>query len=674
MNTVLRMANIELKNIITKEKLVFLTPLLLVFALSIYTGVNNYKNSKIAKIEFQNHEASYFKSLKKYVIYSVVGFNVIVEPSSTDIFFSGPPKLSDMTARVNSVATLKMNSSRDGHYIFSDISTLNISFSQFALYIGSLLVFLFGVDSFRRREHYKALSSLCKPIKLFIYIIAAKLIVLAVLFFIIFVIIVLTAQFSGIDVLGSVEIILLKYLVLTLSTFMFYLLAGTVTGFVVANRKDKKYTYGYTLAIWFFLIFVIPGIINLFSLNDSEIESTRFRLKIAKLKIINEFERKAIENHGKNADNTKIGRIKVVEHYWNDVYPKIEQIELAENQRNIKKYSSHNVRSIFFPTTFYNLSCAEMSSRGYLNYIGFHKYLIELQRGFLRFWIDRVYYDEAKKMVNFIKGDENVYKAVSMTPDYFWAGIGINLLYSFLLLLLSGFLFQRWLSGLEIPEAVNEEEVDVKLVKKIRMWCVHSDYYRNYLYALLSNRNNLLKYKDVTGTIKWWGRGNTPHSIPEGFFYLSKRENVPAWIKVKDYIKLIGSLSRAPKDRIQKTITDMQLTERLPLPLEKLSDTQFFDLQLALLALVDKKVYLIDNIMSDELPDEKAVDYVTFIDQLADKGHIVLGLTRKQKFEEKRENVTLDHCFSLSWYYDIKVLVDDGQLTGSGVIKGKNNG
>ncbi|MCP5049146.1 MAG: hypothetical protein GY940_18400 [bacterium] len=121
---------------------------------------------------------------------------------------------------------------------------------------------------------------------------------------------------------------------------------------------------------------------------------------------------------------------------------------------------SYNKLSLFFPTTFYNLACSELSGRGYGNYSNFYTYLQKFKRDFTRHYIDHEYYGDPKKIVSFIKDDENLFRGVPRSPVNFVTGIAFTIAQILFLLPFSYLGFKKNLYALTDKKKVKAKDLD----------------------------------------------------------------------------------------------------------------------------------------------------------------------------------------------------------------------
>jgi hypothetical protein len=169
-----------------------------------------------------------------------------------------------------------------------------------------------------------------------------------------------------------------------------------------------------------------------------------FQTVLDKFKEYTNFEASAEKKHGKfDRKNMEKARI-VIEDFWANYYPK----KIAPLEKKLRDMIAVSIEkdhkiSKFFPGTFFDMTANEVSGRGYTNYLLFYDYAVAMQTKFVRFIIDRAYYNDPKIMVNFIQGDEDIFYGKAALPPNFWTGILIQLGYLVILIIACYFCFLR---------------------------------------------------------------------------------------------------------------------------------------------------------------------------------------------------------------------------------------
>ncbi len=479
-------------------------------------------------LEIQNN---YFKSTPSYEVYSRDGIKTMFTASAMSIFFGAAAIPPDVTAKVDSIVCLNIYNNLKGKSLAAGTRNYITGFSDIVLLILTLLGLYYGYESMQHREYFKFRSSIKSHKKIFLAVIGSKLLLFVLAFLIL-----VASQVIQMIILGSplpsMEYPnLLNYLVATVKMLLFFFLSGVIIGVL---RMKGFYSALSIFVAWFVLIFIIPGANN--SLFQSKLpDSTMdYQTELEKYSTITDFEKKAIQEVGP-FDRSKMenGRM-IIEKYWNVDYKEIEAQE--EKLRNMfaESVDECNLLSIFSPVNNYLLTCSEVSSRGYQNFLGYYRFNQELQRKFVRFYIDRTFYNDPKVMVNFLDKEDPIYRAKSALPTYFHWGLLVNALYCLILLLVSYYRFKKYLFP-RYKHAEDCKKIDLHFKKgKIHILTSYHEEFTERFINLFFGMDNC-----VNSNITIDGK-NILDSGKKNFTYLPPIEDIPEDIPNKSIVKLFN--------------------------------------------------------------------------------------------------------------------------------------
>ncbi|MCP4148701.1 MAG: hypothetical protein GY757_13220 [bacterium] len=175
-----------------------------------------------------------------------------------------------------------------------------------------------------------------------------------------------------------------------------------------------------------------------------------------------------------------------------------------------------------------------------------------MKKGLSKHIIKQIYFNDPKVMVNFIKGDENIFRAESMTPHNYWTGIGISLLWAIGLLIAATLAFQRTMfPKSKLPENAYENvELFVRSGKKTSI-DMDVDFYETFSHQVLNVFYG--KGKNFSGKITYDGKPFSNEGNQD-FVYIPNHSHLPGDVKVKDLITLIAKLGDFPADQVLKGI------------------------------------------------------------------------------------------------------------------------
>ncbi|MCU0289775.1 MAG: hypothetical protein MUF15_25700, partial [Acidobacteria bacterium] len=171
-------------------------------------------------------------------------------------------------------------------------------------------------------------------------------------------------------------------------------------------------------------MFVIQAALNNYIASKANNITVVEQLEMAKLNILSDFEKKAIENSITYKYGEKLTQpVKdAVLNYLNNEFQKIQLLEDNQVKEMKKVISFYQILSIFFPTTNYFSAGNEISSMGYFNLLDFYQYVQDSKEKFVKFYIDKLYFSDLSKfpeVVSFVKGDENIFKGKIYLPTPF---------------------------------------------------------------------------------------------------------------------------------------------------------------------------------------------------------------------------------------------------------------
>ena len=193
---------------------------------------------------------------------------------------------------------------------------------------------------------------------------------------------------------------------------------------------------------------VWPEILNVtVSKNAAARMKSRYKHEIQKIEILMEFEKLALEHARDQRYKTEAEKFqsdkKFAEYWWDHKFQKVEKLEAEMVEKTAEIAGQFQLLSIFNPVTFYRSVNNEISSRGYNTYIRFYKENRAIQKGFLRFYLNKRFYENYAKVEPYLARGENMARAFPGLPRYFWAGLLLCFFYTGCGLCFSFFSFKR---------------------------------------------------------------------------------------------------------------------------------------------------------------------------------------------------------------------------------------
>jgi len=407
-----------------KRNIIFFTLFIAVGMFFVYSGIISYKNFQGEKQLFITHEKSKINLYVSYSHYGAYGFRVLYEPSPLNIFFNNSSVFENLYSTVDMTEILKVDRSYKGRNLllkkgfFKDLAGLFFLF-------GSLFMVYMGMTSYKSEKHFFRFGN-----------IVIRLVILNTLFIFLLVCFYHYPKIFGLRLSAGEEKVFTYFGLYLLLFLGFFYAAGL---FIRVLAKNKQVAYISLFIFWFLSISVIPEVMIILLQKKSQLLPANETYNIKKLDEVMNFERgvkKEIMGINTLEKRDEIYQEKV-EDFLNTGYRKNSKIENDVN-RNIQKVVQEyeNVRLIY-PTGFYNFLCGEVSSKGYSGYIELVKYTLELRHRFVKYYLKKRYKSHDKKIVSFVKNDENIFKAKNRLPGTFFIGSGLTFIYTFILFIAS---------------------------------------------------------------------------------------------------------------------------------------------------------------------------------------------------------------------------------------------
>jgi hypothetical protein len=439
--------------------------------------------------------------------------------------------MSELSAKLDSIVGLNIYKNCKGRALFLKDNISLFRFSDIILLLGSLIILFWGYETLNKKEYLRFLANPCNHKKIFAFTLIIRGILLTLSLVILFLFQFALANIHKINLSQKDFSGLIFYFLTTWIVLLIFFLLGVIDGNIRSNVAGISVIIG----VWFFLVLFLPGILNHATSERAGNIVSNYKIEVEKMQVVNDFENRCEEKAGKfSRDNIDMER-QFVEEYWSNDYRQIEALEdrlKSEIAENIDRYRN---TAILTPATFYRLTGSEVSSRGYENFLDFYSYLQEMKRKFVRFYLDRVYYNNPKELVSFIKGDENIFYARSRLGENYWHGMLIMGLYCFVLfvaslLVLHCKLHRKIIEGDKI-------EVDLNKLEKGKA------YFLLYRHEDLKNRffGQSAKQSNVLAIDRIKGEDIDPGLPPDNIVpYLCHIRGVKDIEKVNSFIQRLG--------------------------------------------------------------------------------------------------------------------------------------
>jgi len=397
----------------------------------------------------QAYEQSKVSRYINYPQYGTYGVRILFAPSPIEIFFFNSSSISELTAAVDSGERLKLYNSYKGRSIFTEKTGGFKDFSGIMLLFGSAFALFMGHKAFLHKDYLRFMSGITGERILFFTMVSTRIFLITLfLGFTAFLSLVLLI-INKIPITGLELQYLGVYFGILLLVWIFFFMIGAST----SSFKSRVTGPIVLLAAWFTLIFIVPSLINSYIYSQAEKIESEISMENSTFNMLMDAEKEL---------NAKFGSIhpqnQNPQEVWDEIRKhlakEIKQIQAMERSMEDEiqnKTAFHQKLSIWIPSAFYLSTGNEISSKGYINYISFYRYVQELKFKFIPYIMEKgfqakripVSANSKPRVESFFKDNEDIFEADPVLPSCFWGGIGIIILYISLLTGLSYFRFQK---------------------------------------------------------------------------------------------------------------------------------------------------------------------------------------------------------------------------------------
>lgn len=604
----------EFKRIIGKRNLYIMLCTLILLIIAVNYGINQEKKMPEKIQKFIQIQKKYFENATNYDGYGRDGITMLYVPSAASVFFKNNIIPRDLTARVDSVVTLQVINNMKGKSLISRLFFGSIDAGMVILFGVTLLILFYGYETLHNYRYIMFLSSIKAKGSILPALVFSRFLAFTTGFLVIIIGMILFIHIRGVHFNGPGYHGLFILLLLTMAMMLVFFLIGFTLG-TVPSVKGALFLL---FLIWIAMIIAVPGILVSAHEDNFPDVISDFQTTLKKFDNVINFEKESEKREGK-FDRDKIDIFRnYIEKNWAVVFNKNEAEEIRLKTQLESNIKSINKWGVLFPTTFYMLTCSEVSSCGYRGFIDFFIYAIDMMRKFVRFWIDRVFYHDPKQLVNFIKKDENVFRARPGLPQYAAAGFAALILY-ILAIYITGFIcFKKWLfPRSKRKKAFAGPDINFETNKTTTVRYFDPDFYRQFLNFLLS-KHRVLNWK-VCINGKEIGKNNKPTVV-----YLPNPDTLPSDLKTRQFLYFLKRIMKLPGKQFQAVINtiDKRILDQRFANIEKIEKAKLM-LRMALPA--NKQVYIFDNFVSG-IPDNLRWELAQILEQNIGKDTVVIDL------------------------------------------------
>ncbi|MCP5047407.1 MAG: hypothetical protein GY940_09570 [bacterium] len=416
------MLKFEFKSMFFDRKNVYF--FIIILAISLYfvnSGIRGFRQFQEEKAETLDVERKMVESYDTWIQYSGFGFRMFFDPSPLVIFFNNSTVLSDIEGKIDNTGVLTIHNRFKGKKLFYNRGYFK-DFSGFIYFTGSLLMLYMGIVGFRSLNRLKFELQFVSLKKLFLLSTLSRLFYLNLYFVVVMALAFGYAGLEGFSFLGGEISHLLAYTLFTVIMLNFYYFIGLLLSIIL---KFKQSTFLWMFILWVFFIFLAPEVNRLFLYEDIKGLPSNAKIDLQKRELLMEFEKKVgvgyLAVKDKTDEEQTKYKLKAIEEFMTHTHELNKIIEDRQKKEIEKVIFKYEKRSLLFPYLYYFFLSSEISSKGHYGYLEFKDHMVKIQEQFLRFYFTKSFI-ERKKVEDFVKKDENIFKGRShLTKTFLWA-------------------------------------------------------------------------------------------------------------------------------------------------------------------------------------------------------------------------------------------------------------
>ena len=584
---------IEYKKHLYRVNMIAWLIILVILLYMAMSTVNVIKHNPDKIAAFKKIQTEYFKGISNYEFYKFFGIDILYVIPATSFISNETTIPDDLSIKTDAYSKVQISNNFKGKVLFSQGKGIKPCISIIIKLLLSMMALWYGFEIVQNMEFSKSLASILSSIKSFLYTTVSKFILLCMTFLLVMGIVLLYIWSRGITFRSEDFSVISGFLFNALVFLGIFFSMGALFG-LFSNKKAAIFLISIT---WFIINIasywlIIPSVET--GLPDALKE---YQTMVNKWIEINNFEILVTKEHGKfDRKNLKEAQ-KVIEYFWNNYYPK-KIAPLEKKLRDMMASSIEKDRRIskFFPGLFFDMTANEASGRGYESYLRFYDYSMQLQSNFIRFIIDRTFYNDPKVMVNFIKDDEDIFYGKAALPPNFWSGELIQLGYLAILIFACYICYQRKM----FPRPKNEKALDsltIKLKSRENITIVdYSDDNEDNNVRIQLVNESLGKRRIKTWKLTLDDKPLGKEGIEE-ILYIPKPRGIPRELKGKHLVRFFKGVLNLSDQAIAKLEIEIG-KEELNKFFRKMNIEKQAKLILSLFFLAGRRYYLTNNFHS----------------------------------------------------------------------------
>jgi len=619
---------LELKRTATKKYIIALVLFFVLQIINLRTEFVKANELKEKEAKFQTVGQKYFEKIRSYDVYSVYGIQILFQKSALDVLFDTAIVPEDVTSKIDSISSLRISNDLKGNALDPRKLGADTGFSGTLLFLASLMALAYGFLAYGRRAFQKSLSSLLTFLKVFFSVSLTRLGVIALTLVLMSGIVVVMAAVHGIPFTSGDWAGLAGYMTAAFIKLACFFFLGVISSF--ARHKNTGLVMAF--AAWYLFLITIPGYINSMAAKKLPASTADYQSELDKFEIVSEYEDGVAKKHGSfNRKNFDVF-VGEAENFWNNDYKKVAGVERGLYDRISAFTDYYWSLSAIMPVTFFQCTGNEVSSRGYENYLAFYKYTHQLQHLFVRFYIDRCFYNDPRQIVSFIKAAENIYHARAMLPRNFKKGVTYGFIWILVLAAAALYRFHKYLYTIRAGKELSGENHPMIVSKGETKF-----FYMNKSNGLNEKLYNLLCGRLNTGEplkLEIANQDLTENKERQDFGYICHPDSIPDDITagaLSTFILKQARVSRPQRNDVYAALETQKIRRKIFSELEGEQQSKVYSL---LLPYLKKDIYLLDNI-GNEMPRWFLSEINDIMLHWASDGASVIYLTTEREIKQE---------------------------------------
>ena len=257
-------------------------------------------------------------------------------------------------------------------------------------------------------------------------------------------------------------------------------------------------------------------------------------------------------------------------------------------------------------------------------FFSFYQRIRKLKEGFVRFYFNKKFYDNYKKVESFIKGDDNLFYSASLLPGSFYGGMATSFLYIVALLGLLYFRFKAFFFYVPNKRMPELKKLNIELKSGHSEVVLTGDQMlKNQFYNVFSGES---KEFDGTFMVDNVDIGKKKNGVNGDFLYLCHPQYIPEDMKTGNLVRLFQNLAGLSKNEKAELYVKLNMEAIEKRNFTELEEAVKGNLLWTVSLLKKRDIYMIDD-FGKGMPANFLLPFTDGLRKLKEKGAAILYLT-----------------------------------------------